>query len=186
MLVLNQHVTENSYFTFDKSLIPLSLEDDHYTDKEDGYKENRNQAPFVQFDFDDETIVNKMPLRSLNGNDTTMAPYYGQNQTTTSPDLNDNNDDELLYICRACRDYWICLPDQLKKNYRCKHRQRPIITTPQHFWSLGVPNTQTCLERGYGGVRSPTEPTERLRRPRRQFQQQEENALNNNILLDDE
>ncbi|CAF0857666.1 unnamed protein product, partial [Didymodactylos carnosus] len=188
MPILN-HVMENSYFTFDKSLIPLSLESNQHVEERDGFKENRNQISSIKSDSDDKTITHKIPSRSLDENGTTTIPENVRNQSTATSNPKNDHDgdgDDLLHICKSCWDYRICLPDQLKNNFQCKHRQQSAIITPQHFWSLGVPNTQTCLERGYGGVRSPTVPIERLRRPRRQLQQQSNNALNNNTLIDDE
>ncbi|CAF0918379.1 unnamed protein product [Rotaria sp. Silwood1] len=80
--------------------------------------------------------------------------------------------EELLYACSMCRNYWLGLPKELrhKQGLTCRHRQRPVVHTPEHFWSLGVPSTQTCIERGYGGVLPPDKPIERPRRPRRQYQ----------------
>ena len=70
-----------------------------------------------------------------------------------------------------CRNYWLGLPAELrrKENLTCRHRQRPAVQTPEHFWSLGIPSTQTCIQRGYGGVLPPEKPIERPRRPRRQY-----------------
>jgi hypothetical protein len=71
-----------------------------------------------------------------------------------------------------CRNYWLGLPEELrrKESLTCRHRQRPVVRTPEHFWSLGIPSTQTCIQRGYGGVLPPDKPIERPRRPRRQYQ----------------
>ncbi|CAF0848261.1 unnamed protein product [Adineta steineri] len=78
--------------------------------------------------------------------------------------------EELLYACPMCRNYWLGLPKELrhKEGLTCRHRQRPVARSPEHFWSLGMPSTQTCIERGYGGVLPPDNPIERPRRPRRQ------------------
>jgi hypothetical protein len=80
--------------------------------------------------------------------------------------------EELLYACPMCRNYWLGLPEELrrKESLTCRHRQRPAAHTPEHFWSLGIPSTQTCIQRGYGGVLPPDKPIERPRRPRRQNQ----------------
>ena len=89
--------------------------------------------------------------------------------------------EELLYACAMCRNYWLGLPDELrhKEGLTCRHRQRPVARTPEHFWSLGIPSTQTCIERGYGGVLPPDKPIERPRRPRRRhkrrLQEQQQN-----------
>ncbi|CAF2428122.1 unnamed protein product [Rotaria sp. Silwood2] len=82
------------------------------------------------------------------------------------------DNEELLYACPMCRNYWLGLPEELrhKQGLKCRHRKRPVVHTPEHFWSLGIPNTQTCIQRGYGGVLPPDKPIERPRRPRRQYQ----------------
>lgn len=79
--------------------------------------------------------------------------------------------EELFNACPMCRNYWLGLPEELrnKQGLTCRHRQRPVARTPEHFWSLGIPSTQTCIQRGYGGVLPPEKPIERPRRPRRQF-----------------
>ena len=88
--------------------------------------------------------------------------------------------EELLYACPMCRNYWLGLPEELRhdQGLKCRHRQRPLVRSPEHFWSLGIPSTQTCIQRGYGGVLPPEKPVERPRRPRRQqrplFQEREE------------
>lgn len=84
-----------------------------------------------------------------------------------------NDNEELLYACPMCRNYWLGLPESLRhaEGFKCRHRQRPLVQSPEHFWSLGIPSTQTCIQRGYGGVLPPTKPVERPRRPRRQQQQ---------------
>jgi hypothetical protein len=83
-----------------------------------------------------------------------------------------NEQEELLYACSMCRNYWLSLPEELrhKQGLHCRHRKRPLVQSPEHFWSLGIPNTQTCIQRGYGGVLPPNKPIERPRRPRRQQQ----------------
>ncbi|CAF0937085.1 unnamed protein product [Adineta steineri] len=104
------------------------------------------------------------------------------NEQVTNEDENTQNEgilgtpysgiesEELLYACPMCRNYWLGLPKELrhKEGLTCRHRQRPVARSPEHFWSLGMPSTQTCIERGYGGVLPPDNPIERPRRPRRQ------------------
>ena len=35
----------------------------------------------------------------------------------------------------------------------CRHRAKyQAPATPEHYWSIGFPTTQECIERGYGGV----------------------------------
>ena len=99
--------------------------------------------------------------------------------------------EELLYACPMCRNYWRGLPDELRRKevLTCRHRQRPIARTPEHFWSLGIPSTQTCIQRGYGGVLPSDKPIERPRRPRRQYQrrlQERQLQQQNNEVADKE
>jgi len=114
----------------------------------------------------------------------TITDDISEDMTTTDEEENIQNEgllqsphsgiesEELLYACPMCRNYWLGLPEELrnKESLTCRHRQRPIIHTPEHFWSLGIPSTQTCIERGYGGVLPPDKPIDRPRRPRRQYQ----------------
>lgn len=95
-----------------------------------------------------------------------------QNEALIESPFSGIESEELLYACPMCRNYWLGLPKELrqKQSLKCRHRQRPMALTPEHFWSLGIPNTQTCIQRGYGGVLPPDKPIERPRRPRRQHQ----------------
>lgn len=94
-----------------------------------------------------------------------------QNEAHIEAPYENIESEELLYACPMCRNYWLGLPEGLrrKENLTCRHRQRPAARTPEHFWSLGIPNTQTCIQRGYGGVLPPDRPVQRPRRPRRQY-----------------
>jgi hypothetical protein len=135
------------------------------------------------------------------------SPTLNENileETTTDEEENFQNEallqspyagiesEELLYACPMCRNYWLGLPEELrhKQGLTCRHRQRPAIRTPEHFWSLGIPSTQTCIERGYGGVLPPDKPVERPRRPRRQhkrmLQEQQHHQENDETDEDDE
>ncbi len=101
------------------------------------------------------------------------------------------DNEELLYACPMCRNYWLGLPEELrrKESLTCRHRQRPVVRTPEHFWSLGIPSTQTCIQRGYGGVLPPDKPIQRPRRPRRQYQrklQEEQQQQEQNDEINDE
>ncbi|CAF3775481.1 unnamed protein product [Rotaria sordida] len=131
-------------------------------------------------------------------------PIPEQTTTTTTTDEEENTqnealiespyagieNEELLYACPMCRNYWLGLPEELrhKQGLKCRHRQRPMVRTPDHFWSLGIPSTQTCIQRGYGGVLPPDKPIERPRRPRRQYQRrlQEQQQQNDDDDDDDE
>jgi hypothetical protein len=51
----------------------------------------------------------------------------------------------------------------------CRHRAKyQLPSTPEHYWSIGFPTTQECIERGYGGVVTHSEPEDpAAKRPRR-------------------
>ncbi|XP_051019043.1 DNA endonuclease RBBP8 [Acomys russatus] len=59
----------------------------------------------------------------------------------------------LGHTCKECEIYYADLPaeEREKKLASCsRHRFRYIPpNTPEHFWEVGFPSTQTCLERGY-------------------------------------
>jgi len=52
----------------------------------------------------------------------------------------------------------------------CRHRAKyQPPPTPEHYWNVSFPNTQECIERGYGGVIAQNDKEDQLaaRRPRR-------------------
>jgi hypothetical protein len=50
----------------------------------------------------------------------------------------------------------------------CRHRAKyQPPSTPEHYWSISFPNTQDCIERGYGGVLVEAESPSSTKRPRR-------------------
>lgn len=52
----------------------------------------------------------------------------------------------------------------------CRHRAKyQAPPTPEHYWSIGFPTTQECLERGYGGVTVQNDKEDQVtsKRPRR-------------------
>jgi hypothetical protein len=51
----------------------------------------------------------------------------------------------------------------------CRHRAKyQAPPTPEHYWSIAFPNTQECIERGYGGVIAKNDDEDDLgKRPRR-------------------
>lgn len=59
----------------------------------------------------------------------------------------------LGHTCKECEIYYADLPaeEREKKLASCsRHRFRYIPpNTPENFWEVGFPSTQTCLERGY-------------------------------------
>nr|XP_057915492.1 DNA endonuclease RBBP8 isoform X1 [Doryrhamphus excisus] len=68
--------------------------------------------------------------------------------------------------CKECEVYYAHLPEEEKekKLSECsRHRHRFIPpSTPEHFWEVGFPSTQTCIERGY--IKEEKTPSTRLRR----------------------
>lgn len=137
-------------------------------------------SPFVRHNSSPKQSLKRKFIPSPTINDDLPE----QNTTTDEEEENIQNEallqsphsgiesEELLYACPMCRNYWLGLPEELrhKQGLTCRHRQRPAANTPEHFWSLGIPNTQTCIQRGYGGVLPPDKPVVRPRRPRRQHQ----------------
>ncbi|XP_071410781.1 DNA endonuclease RBBP8 [Pithys albifrons albifrons] len=59
----------------------------------------------------------------------------------------------LGHTCKECEIYYADIPEEErgKKLASCsRHRFRYIPTsTPENFWEVGFPSTQTCVERGY-------------------------------------
>ncbi|NWV49333.1 CTIP endonuclease, partial [Daphoenositta chrysoptera] len=59
----------------------------------------------------------------------------------------------LGHTCKECEIYYADIPeeDRAKKLASCsRHRFRYIpANTPENFWEVGFPSTQTCVERGY-------------------------------------
>ncbi|XP_070603729.1 DNA endonuclease RBBP8 isoform X2 [Erythrolamprus reginae] len=57
------------------------------------------------------------------------------------------------HSCKECEIYYAGLPEEEreKKLATCsRHRSRYIPPeTPEHFWEVGFPSTQMCVERGY-------------------------------------
>ncbi|KAJ8378169.1 hypothetical protein AAFF_G00245550 [Aldrovandia affinis] len=72
------------------------------------------------------------------------------------------------HTCKECEVYYGDLPEaeRQKKLLACsRHRARYIPpSTPDHFWEVGFPSTQTCVDRGY--IKEDDEPDPRMRRRR--------------------
>jgi len=148
----------------------------------------------------ENNISNKQSLKRKSMHSPIITDDISEEMTTTDEEENIQNEgllqspcsgiesEELLYACPMCRNYWLGLPDELRHKERltCRHRQRPVVHTPEHFWSLGIPSTQTCIERGYGGVLPPDKPVDRPRRPRRQYQRRLQEQQQRDDQTDDE
>ncbi|ROI16403.1 DNA endonuclease RBBP8 [Anabarilius grahami] len=72
------------------------------------------------------------------------------------------------HYCKECEIYYAHLPEEekQKKLSSCsRHRYRYIPpSTPENFWEVGFPSTQTCVERGY--IKEDDQPDVRIRRRR--------------------
>ncbi|XP_067291356.1 DNA endonuclease RBBP8 [Pseudorasbora parva] len=72
------------------------------------------------------------------------------------------------HYCKECEIYYAHLPveERQKKLSSCsRHRYRYIPpSTPENFWEVGFPSTQTCVERGY--IKEDDQPDVRIRRRR--------------------
>nr|XP_015209240.1 PREDICTED: DNA endonuclease RBBP8 isoform X1 [Lepisosteus oculatus]XP_015209241.1 PREDICTED: DNA endonuclease RBBP8 isoform X1 [Lepisosteus oculatus]XP_015209242.1 PREDICTED: DNA endonuclease RBBP8 isoform X1 [Lepisosteus oculatus] len=72
------------------------------------------------------------------------------------------------HTCKECEIYYADLPEEerKKKLSSCsRHRFRYIPpSTPENFWEVGFPSTQTCVDRGY--IKDDIEPPQRTRRRR--------------------
>ncbi|KAK6292774.1 hypothetical protein J4Q44_G00362750 [Coregonus suidteri] len=72
------------------------------------------------------------------------------------------------HTCKECEIYYADLPkeERVKKLSACsRHRFRYIPpSTPENFWEVGFPSTQTCVDRGY--IKEDNDPEQRLRRRR--------------------
>ncbi|KAG8571075.1 hypothetical protein GDO81_011518 [Engystomops pustulosus] len=70
------------------------------------------------------------------------------------------------HTCKECELYYADLPEEerAKKLSACsRHRFRYIPpSTPENFWEVGFPSTQTCKERGY--IKEQMSPCQRPRR----------------------
>ncbi|KAK6491094.1 DNA endonuclease RBBP8-like [Huso huso] len=72
------------------------------------------------------------------------------------------------HTCKECEIYYADLPaeERQKKLSACsRHRFRYIPpSTPENFWEVGFPSTQTCVDRGY--IKEEMTPAQRSRRRR--------------------
>ncbi|KAL7373882.1 hypothetical protein ABVT39_016489 [Epinephelus coioides] len=68
--------------------------------------------------------------------------------------------------CKECEIYYAHLPEEekQKKLTSCSRHRFLYIPpcTPEHFWEVGFPSTQTCIERGY--IKEEKDPQARMRR----------------------
>ncbi|XP_007933782.1 DNA endonuclease RBBP8 [Orycteropus afer afer] len=72
----------------------------------------------------------------------------------------------LGHTCKECEIYYADIPaeERVKKLASCsRHRFRYIPpNTPENFWEVGFPSTQTCMERGY--IKEDVDPCPRPKR----------------------
>ncbi|XP_057680748.1 DNA endonuclease RBBP8 isoform X2 [Corythoichthys intestinalis] len=68
--------------------------------------------------------------------------------------------------CKECEIYYMHLPEEekQKKLSECSRHRHLFLppNTPENFWEVGFPSTQTCVERGY--IKEEKIPQSRLRR----------------------
>uniref|UniRef100_A0A671UJI1 DNA endonuclease activator Ctp1 C-terminal domain-containing protein n=1 Tax=Sparus aurata TaxID=8175 RepID=A0A671UJI1_SPAAU len=68
--------------------------------------------------------------------------------------------------CKECEVYYAHLPEEekQKKLSACSRHRFLYIPpcTPENFWEVGFPSTQTCIERGY--IKEEKNPQARSRR----------------------
>ncbi|XP_060777385.1 DNA endonuclease RBBP8 isoform X1 [Neoarius graeffei] len=73
------------------------------------------------------------------------------------------------HTCKECEIYYADLPEEerQKKLSSCsRHRFHHIPPpTPENFWDVGFPSTQTCIERGYIKEDNQEDPRLRRRKP---------------------
>uniref|UniRef100_H3CTM4 DNA endonuclease RBBP8 n=1 Tax=Tetraodon nigroviridis TaxID=99883 RepID=H3CTM4_TETNG len=66
--------------------------------------------------------------------------------------------------CKECEVYYAHLPEEEKKKLSACSRHRFLYvppSTPEYFWEVGFPSTQTCIRRGY--IREEKSPQARTR-----------------------
>ncbi|XP_046548768.1 uncharacterized protein LOC124258729 [Haliotis rubra] len=75
--------------------------------------------------------------------------------------------------CQECYEYYKskgCSEEEIQQQIQdcSRHRARYLPpSTPEHFWSIGFPDTQECEERGYIRVESPSKQKPGYRRRRK-------------------
>jgi hypothetical protein len=69
----------------------------------------------------------------------------------------------------------------------CRHRAKfQAPDTPEHYWSIAFPNTQDCIDRGYGGILVESDKADAAsKRPRRKRPLKLQTAAENKKKRDD-
>ncbi|XP_072267427.1 DNA endonuclease RBBP8 isoform X2 [Pyxicephalus adspersus] len=147
----------------------------------------REPSPSQRFDVEEECDVFTLPKRLSNDkeNPAKGAGYqkqkayvepYVQTSERKKPTMDFphievvRNKEErrkmLGHTCKECEQYYADLPEEerAKKLASCsRHRFRYIPpSTPENFWEVGFPSTQTCKDRGY--IKEEMSPCQRPRR----------------------
>ncbi|KAB1258404.1 DNA endonuclease RBBP8 [Camelus dromedarius] len=90
-----------------------------------------------------------------------VEPYFNDERETSLPNFphievirkKEERRKLLGHTCKECEIYYADFPaeEREKKLASCsRHRFRYIPpNTPENFWEVGFPSTQTCMERGY-------------------------------------
>ncbi|XP_031222220.1 DNA endonuclease RBBP8, partial [Mastomys coucha] len=104
-----------------------------HSDKQDGVKQKAFVEPYFK-DKERETSIQNFPHIEVVRKKEERRKLLG-------------------HTCKECEIYYADLPaeEREKKLASCsRHRFRYIPpSTPENFWEVGFPSTQTCLERGY-------------------------------------
>ncbi|KAM9308350.1 DNA endonuclease RBBP8 [Gastrophryne carolinensis] len=157
------------------------------TDYEEYVSYAQAPSPSQRLDFeeDDSSILHKNISVKEKENDTTasdypkqkafIVPYVKNNERQKAavdfPHIevvrNKEERRKLLgHTCKECELYYADLPEEerAKKLAACsRHRFRYIPpSTPENFWEVGFPSTQTCKDRGY--IKEELSPCQRPRR----------------------
>ncbi|XP_008825196.1 DNA endonuclease RBBP8 isoform X2 [Nannospalax galili] len=117
----------------DEDLAPASKEPNIHGDKQDKVKQKAFVEPYFKDKERDASIQNFPHIEVIRKKEERRKL--------------------LGHTCKECEIYYADMPaeEREKKLASCsRHRFRYIPpSTPENFWEVGFPSTQTCMERGY-------------------------------------
>ncbi|KAM4841067.1 DNA endonuclease RBBP8 isoform 2-T2 [Thomomys bottae] len=117
----------------EKELVPASKKPNIQGDKQDKVKQKAFVEPYFK-DNERETSLQNFPHIEVVRKKEERRKLLG-------------------HTCKECEIYYADMPaeEREKKLASCsRHRFRYIPpNTPENFWEVGFPSTQTCIERGY-------------------------------------
>jgi len=157
-----------------KTIKPEPMEENHVSSKKN-MNRKRNFSPAyneedsteeIDFDSNDEAKFfadfDKVPKRKEN------EPGFKCVQVVRKQDERKKLG---TMSCKECETYWKSLPEDKRPermDEMCRHRAKyQPPATPEHYWSISFPNTQDCIDRGYGGVLIQNDKEDSSKRPRR-------------------